>query len=384
MHRPLEGVRVLDLSRLIPGPLATLVLADLGADVDKVEDPHGGDYLRHTPPQIGEQSAAFLMLNRGKRSIVLDLKKADGRDALLKLLEGYDVLVEQFRPGVLARLGLSIESLRARFPRLVIASLTGYGQDGPLAKRAGHDLNYLARAGILGLQGPAEAPPQPPAFQLADVSGGLWLVIAILGALRARDATGQGSAIDVAMIDSVLPFAVAQLGPIAAGQSPARGGEALTGGIAPYAVYATKDGRFVALGALEPKFWMSFCAGVGIESDMSAMIAGPHQAEWKAKLAAIFATRTRDEWAAFGAERDCCLEPVLEPHELRGDEQQRARGQWLTQPTPWGDSLQFKLPVGTPRTEAPPAMGEHTTKILSEAGFADDAIAALRASGAAR
>jgi crotonobetainyl-CoA:carnitine CoA-transferase CaiB-like acyl-CoA transferase len=302
----------------------------------------------------------------------------------LKMLDRYDVLVEQFRPGVLARLGLSIESLRERFPRLVIASLTGYGQDGPLAKRAGHDLNYLARAGILGLQGPVDGAPQPPAFQLADVSGGLWLVIAILAALRSRDATGQGAAIDVAMIDSVLPFAVAQLAPIAVGQTPARGGEALTGGIAPYAVYAAKDGRFVALGALEPKFWMSFCAGVGLESDMSAMIAGPHQAEWRAKLTAIFATKTRDEWAAFGAERDCCLEPVLEPHELRSDPQQRVRGQWLTQSTPWGESLQFKLPVGSPRTESAPAMGEHTSQILSEAGLSEDAIATLRATGAAR
>ncbi|MFI5299802.1 MAG: CaiB/BaiF CoA transferase family protein [Polyangiales bacterium] len=384
MHRPLEGVRVLDLSRLIPGPLATLVLADLGAEVDKVEDPHGGDYLRHTPPQVGEQSAAFLMLNRGKRSIVLDLKQPAGRDALLRMLDRYDVLVEQFRPGVLARLGLPIELLRERFPRLVIASLTGYGQDGPLAKRAGHDLNYLARAGILGLQGPIEGAPQAPAFQLADVSGGLWLVIAILAALRSRDATGQGASIDVAMIDSVLPFAVAQLAPLAVGQAPARGGEALTGGIAPYGVYATKDGRFVALGALETKFWQSFCAGVGLESDMSAMMSGPHQAEWKSKLAAIFATRTRDEWAAFGAERDCCLEPVLEPHELRDDAHQAARAQWLTQSTPWGDSLQFKLPVGTPREEPAPAMGEHTTAILAEAGLDEAAIAALRSSGAAR
>src|SRR5580704_6915913 len=196
---PLAGIRVLDLSRLLPGPFASLVLADLGARVDKIEDPAGGDYLRAMPPLRGDTSSMFLALNRNKRSACLDLKMERGRAALLKLTARYDVLLEQFRPGVLDRLGLGHRTLLETNPRLIVCALTGYGQDGPLANRAGHDLNYLARAGVLGMQGPAGAPPQPPGFQLADVGGGLWCVVAILAALRERDRTGKGSVIDVAM-----------------------------------------------------------------------------------------------------------------------------------------------------------------------------------------
>jgi alpha-methylacyl-CoA racemase len=380
MSRPLSGVRVLDLTRLLPGPFATLVLADLGAEVDKVEDPHGGDYLRHMPPQLGDQNLAFLALNRGKRSIVLDLKKAEGREALLTMLARYDVLIEQFRPGVLDRLGLSHASLRERFPKLVIAAITGYGQDGPLAHRAGHDLNYLARSGILGLTGPADGAPQPPGFQLADVGGGMWAVIGILAALR----SGKGAVVDIAMSESTLPFAMAQFGAIAAGGDAARGGEPLTGGIAPYSTYKTKDGRYMSLGALEPKFWRAFCEGVELEFDMGAMIPGSHQPALKAKLAEIFATRTRDEWARFGAEKDCCLEPVLEPRELRDDPHLRARGLFIEQDTPWGKSAQLRLPIAPPAESPAPAIGEHTRAILSDAGMSPAEIDALIASGAAR
>lgn len=384
MSRPLEGVRVLDLTRLLPGPFATLVLADLGAVVDKVEDPHGGDYLRHMPPQLGDQNHAFLALNRGKRSMVLDLKMPEARDALLKLLASYDVLIEQFRPGVLDRLGLSHASLRERFPRLVIAAITGYGQNGPLAQRAGHDLNYLARSGILGLSGPLDAPPQPPGFQLADVGGGMWAVIGILAALRGRDAHGQGAIIDVAMAESTLPFAMVQFGTLVGTGTAARGGEPLTGGIAPYSTYRTKDGRFVSLGALEPKFWKSFCEGVSLEFDMSAMMPGDHQPALKAKLAEIFAGKTRDEWTEFNTARDCCLEPVLEPHELASDPHHIARGMFVEQDTPWGKSKQLKLPVADPAKSPAPAMGQHTREILAEAGLSAAEIDTLIAAGAAR
>ncbi len=385
MARPLDGIRVLDLTRLLPGPFASLVLADLGAQVDKVEDPHGGDYLRHMPPQIGDQNAAFLALNRGKRSVVLDLKHPEGRLALERVLARYDVLLEQFRPGVLDRLGLGHAHLRARFPRLVIGAITGYGQSGPLSQRAGHDLDYLARAGVLGLQGPASGPPQPPGFQLADVAGGMWCVIGVLAALRARDASGQGAVVDVAMTDAALPFAMAQWATLAATGSAVRGGEPLSGGIAPYNTYATKDARYVALGALEPKFWRAFCDGVGLEFELSAMMPGPHQITLKARLVEIFASRTRAEWEAFALEKDCCLEPVLEPQELASDPQLRARGLFVEQSTPFGPSPQLRLPVGDSAAAAPPpAMGEHTDVILAEAGFSAADIAALRATGAAR
>jgi crotonobetainyl-CoA:carnitine CoA-transferase CaiB-like acyl-CoA transferase len=391
--RSLEGVRVLDLTRLLPGPLGSLVLADMGAQVDKVEDPNGGDYLRHMPPQLGEhpspsgpsQNVAFLALNRGKRSMVLDLKRDEGRATLERLLGGYDVLFEQFRPGVLDRLGLSHHTLRLKFPRLIVCALTGYGQSGPLAARAGHDIDYLARAGLLGTTGPSDGPPQPPGFQLADVAGGLWSVIAILGALHARARTNEGAVLDVAMSEATMPFAIAQLSSALATGASSRGGEHLTGGIAPYGTYATKDGRYLALGALEPKFWRAFCEGVGIDFDMTAMMPGAHQREWKTKLAEIFASKTRDEWAAFGAARDCCLEPVLDPNELQTDEHLRARRVFVRQLTPWGESVQLRLPVGDPEQSAPaPAMGEHTDVILRERGFSDAEIAELRAANVVR
>ena len=234
----LSQIRVLDLTRLLPGPFATLVLADLGAHVDKLEDPALGDYTRHTPPVVAGQGAAYHALNRGKRSAVLDLKRAEGVEAFKRLLPQYDVLFEQFRPGVLARLGLGHDALLAENPKLVVCALTGYGQTGPLARRAGHDLNYMARAGLMGLQGPSDGKPQIPAFQLADVSGGLWSVVAILAALRERDRTGKGAILDVAMLDSVVPFATIALSKLLGGELPARGAELLTGGIAPtgYAV----------------------------------------------------------------------------------------------------------------------------------------------------
>jgi crotonobetainyl-CoA:carnitine CoA-transferase CaiB-like acyl-CoA transferase len=337
------------------------------------------------PPQLGDQNVAFLALNRGKRSIVLDLKSDKGRAALLRLLEGYDVLFEQFRPGVLDRLGLSHATLREKFPRVIVCALTGYGQTGPLAARAGHDIDYLARAGLLGTTGPSDGPPQPPGFQLADVAGGLWSVIAILGALHARQKTGQGAVLDVAMSEATMPFAIAALTSAFATGTSARGGEHLTGGIAPYSTYATKDGKHVALGALEPKFWKSFCEGVGIDFDMTAMMPGPHQREWKSKLAAIFASKTRDEWTAFGAQRDCCLEPVLGPSELQNDEHLRARNVIVKQLTPWGESVQLRLPVGDPSQSAPaPAMGQHTDAVLRERGFSDAEIAELRAANVVR
>jgi crotonobetainyl-CoA:carnitine CoA-transferase CaiB-like acyl-CoA transferase len=379
--RPLAGIRVLDLSRLLPGPFASLVLADLGARVDKIEDPDGGDYLRAMPPPT-----MFLALNRNKRSACLDLKKARGRDALLKLAAQSDVLLEQFRPGVLERLGLGHERLRAANPRLVVCALTGYGQDGPLARSAGHDLNYLARAGVLGMHGPANGPPQVPGFQLADIGGGLWCVAGILAALQRRAATGEGSFVDVSMLESSMAFAFSGFGQLFGGQVPPRGGGPLTGGLALYNTYATRDGRFVSLAALEPKFWAAFCAGAGLEVDMGALFPGPHQDTLRETLRALFVSRTRDEWEAFARIHDCCLEPVLEPHELRDDPQLRARGAFFTLETPGGPIEQLRTPL-TDRDAAhtpPPAQGEHTDAILREAGLDDLTIASMRAEGSAR
>ena len=245
-------------------------------------------------------------------------------------------------------------------------------------------MNYLARAGVLGLQGPADAPPAVPAVQMADVGGGLWSVIGVLAALHERARTGKGKLVDVAMVDASMPFAIASFGMGFAGTPPRRGAEPLTGGIAAYRTYRTKDAKFVALAALEPKFLFAFATGVGIELDLAALIPGEHQAAIQAKLEALFATRTRDEWAAFGAQHDCCLEPVLAPDEVARDPQVEARGAFFTIDSPWG-----KLPqLATPMTDAkgahapPPRVGEHTDAVLRDAGFDDAEIAALRAEGA--
>jgi alpha-methylacyl-CoA racemase len=388
----LDGIRVLDLSRLLPGPFATLVLADLGADVDKIEDTDAGDYLRHMPPQVPgaregveATSAIFLALNRNKRSACIDLKKPEGREALLALLPRYDVVLDQFRPQVMDRLGLSHAALLERHPGLVICALTGYGQSGPLALRAGHDIDYLARAGILGFQGPAGGAPQPPGFQMADVSGGLWSVIGILAALAERTRTGKGRVVDVSMTEASMGFGIAALGMLFGGQTLERGNEPLSGGIAAYNTYTTKDGKFMALGALEPKFWLAFATGAGLEADMSGIVPGPHQPALKKKVADIFASRTRAEWEAFAAERDCCLEPVLAPEELAADPHLQARGMFFDADSPWGKLHQLKLPVADAGARLPPPQkGEHTEVLLREAGYDDDGIAKLRAAGAIR
>lgn len=381
----LDGVKVLDLSRLLPGPFASLVLADLGAQVDKIEDPQPGDYLRHMPPQVdGEggapsQSALFLSINRNKRSAVLDLKKPAAQAALLEMVARYDVLLEQFRPGVMDRLGLSHAKLLEKNPRLVICALTGYGQDGPLAHRAGHDINYLARAGVLGFQGPANAAPQPPGFQLADIGGALWSVIGILAALAEREKTGRGKIVDVAMLEASMGFAAASFGMIAAGVAPRAGDEALTGGLAIYGTYATKDGRAMSLGALEPKFWGAFAQKIGHAMDMSDFAVGPHQGALKEKLRAIFLEKTQAEWIEIAKSGDFCLEPVLAPTELRSDEQIAARGLFFDLASRWGELEQLRTPV-TPKEMAhrePPLHGEHTQEILKEAGLSEETIAAL-------
>jgi crotonobetainyl-CoA:carnitine CoA-transferase CaiB-like acyl-CoA transferase len=372
-----------------------LVLADLGATVDKLEDLGGGDYLRVTPPQIAGESAAFQLLNRGKRSALLDLKNPAGNAAFRRLVKSYDVLFEQFRPGVLARLGLGHDALRAEIPRLIICALTGYGQTGVLTMRAGHDINYLARGGILGAQGPKGAAPQVPGFQLADVSGGMWCVIAIQAALAERAKTGQGCVLDIAMTDGLLGFAsislAAALAQASTGRADSatgshRNDETLSGGIAPYQIYLSSDGHPMTIGALEPKFWTGFCAATGLEIGMEALFVGPHQEELKARVSAIFRGRTREEWIAFGAQHDCLVEPVIEPSELLGDAHIESRGLLFHIPSPRGDIPQFRTPV-TPKDAAftpAPRAGEHTRAVFRDAGFNDGEIDELARAGAIR
>ncbi len=302
------------------------------------------------------------------------------------MVDRYDVLCEPFRPGVMVRLGLGFEALRSRNPRLIFCSLSGYGSDGPLASRAGHDLTYLARSGVLGMQGPPGAPPHVPGFQLADIGGALWAVVGILAALEERTRTGVGRRVEVSLTESSMAFAAAGLGQMLAGFPVKRGDETLTGALAVYATYRTKDGKYVAFAALEPKFWKAFCAGVGRDADMSALVPGAQQAALRKELMTIFASRTQNEWSAFAGENDCCLEPVLEPGELADDEQLRTRGLFFEIDSPWGRIGQLRTPVTPPDAShsPPPRRGEHTDAILRDAGFDPSEIASLRAEGAVR
>jgi alpha-methylacyl-CoA racemase len=391
----LSDIRVLDLSRLLPGGFCSLLLADFGADVLKVEDTGMGDYIRWSPPfhegaEDSAKSALFLSLNRGKRSIRLDLKSEGGREVLLRLVRESDVLLESFRPGVMERLGVGYETLREQNPRLVYCAISGYGQDGPYTARSGHDMNYLGLNGLLGLSGDAQGPPVQAAGQIADLGGGaLMAAFGIMAALREREQSGEGQLVDVSMFDGSLSWlAMVAAQYLADDVAPQRGGLPLAGGLICYRPYACKDG-WVTLGALEPKFWAEWCRGVGredlVEKQFDAPGSGAH-----AEVERIFLERTREEWQAFASEHDCCLEPVLGLDEALDSELVRAREMVveLDQPGAATPVRLLGVPVKLSRTPgAPagpgPALGEHTHEVLSALGYSDDEIAALLESGAA-
>lgn len=382
MTRPLEGIRVLDLSRLLPGPFLTMVLADMGADVVKVEDPRIGDYLRQFPPARGGLGGRFLAINRDKRSLALDLKSEAGRAALLRMAERADVVVESFRPGVMDKLGVGYEALRAKNPKIILCSISGYGQTGPYEKRAGHDLNYIGLAGVLAMGGEAGGAPMLPGVQIADLAGGaLWGATAVLGALVGRERRGEGAHLDVSMTEGALALLATELGNLdCGGEAPARGTGMLNGGLACYGVYRCQDGKYLSVGALEPKFWLAFNAAIGRKGDMSELAAAPEkQAGIRAEIAAILATRSRDEWAATLAAHDCCAEPVLEPDELAAHPLHREREVFFTvDGGDLGEVMQVRTPVGRPRGERlAPKLGEHSEEVLREYGFGDEEVAAL-------
>jgi crotonobetainyl-CoA:carnitine CoA-transferase CaiB-like acyl-CoA transferase len=323
--QPLSGLLVLDFSTLLPGPLASLMLAEAGAEVIKIERP-GGEDMRRFPPFKDGESAAFAMLNRGKRGLTLDLKSEADRARLKPLIGRADIVIEQFRPGVMARLGLGYEDMRAINPRIIYCAISGYGQDGPRAHEAGHDLNYIGATGLLDLQpGPRNRPTVPPMLA-ADIAGGSFpAVINILLALRARDQSGEGCKLDIAMTDAMFTFAWYALSIGAAtGRFPQPGELMLAGGSPRYQLYPAKDGRLVACGALEQKFWDAFTAAIGLALEFADDTRDPKAT--RAAVANLIAGRTSDEWRPILAKADCCATIVAPLEEALRDPHFVARG----------------------------------------------------------
>ncbi|HEY5285719.1 MAG TPA: CoA transferase [Solirubrobacteraceae bacterium] len=398
---PLDGVRVLDLSRLLPGGFCSLLLADFGAEVLKVEDTGQGDYIRWAPPyyegaEDSAKSALFLSLNRNKRSIRIDLKSEDGREVLLRLVREYDVVLESFRPGVLDRLGVGYERMREENPGLVYCAITGYGQSGPKRDASGHDMNYLGLIGLLGLTGDENEAPVQAAGQIADLGGGaLMAAFGILAALRERDGgpgqpgSGEGQMVDVSMADGALSWLAMVAGQyFADGVVPKRGEQLLAGSVICYRPYECADG-WVTLGALEPKFWQAWCRGVGREDLIEKQFEKPGS-DAHVQVGEVFKGRTRAEWTRFAGEHDCCLEPVLDVDEALASDLVGEREMVVTleQPGVADGVRQLGIPVKLDRTPGEhnrlpgPGLGEHTEQVLRAAGYNEEQVAELIEQGA--
>ncbi|GIX29317.1 MAG: CoA transferase [Burkholderiales bacterium] len=386
--KPLAGVRVLDLTRLLPGPLCTLHLADLGADVVKVEDPQQGDYARSFNAAPGETSSFFTLLNRNKRALRLDLKHPRGREAFLRLARGADVVVESFRPGVMERLGVGYPQLAAANPKLVYCAITGFGQDGPYRDLAGHDVNYLGYAGVLDQIGPAGGAPVIPNLQIADMLGGALMgATGILAALLDARTSGRGRLVDASMTDAVLAHAVfPMLALLSRGRTVPRGEDTISGALPCYNVYPTADGRYVAVGALERKFWDRLCEALSRpDLKLKQMPDDPEErARVKAELTAIFASRPFAHWVERFRHVDCCVSPVLTLEEALADPHFNARGMIVRDVG--GRPVQFACPLHLTdfafSVERPaPQPGEHSEEVLAEAGFTGTEIEGLRDAG---
>jgi alpha-methylacyl-CoA racemase len=341
--QPLHGIKVLDFSTLLPGPLASLILAEAGAEVIKIERPNGGDDMRRFAPDFGADSGCFALLNRGKKSMTINLKDAAQQERVFQMVRESDIVIEQFRPGVMDRLGFGYDVLREIKPRIVYCSITGYGQTGPKAQLAGHDLNYLAETGMLSLSRDASGRPALPPGLIADIGGGaLPAVFNILLALRHAERTGTGCKLDIAMADNIFAWQYTALALASIGQEAKPGGELNTGGSPRYQIYPTADGRFIAAAPMEQIFWNNFCDVIGLDQALRDDLAAP--AKTMAAVEAIIAQRTGAEWAQLFAGRDVCCSVVLSVNEALADPQFHARR--LFEPTVTsGDKIMPALPV---------------------------------------
>ncbi|MNC12830.1 Succinyl-CoA:(R)-benzylsuccinate CoA-transferase subunit BbsF [compost metagenome] len=387
MLGPLASLKVLDFSTLLPGPFASLLLADMGAEVLRIESPTRMDLLRVLPPHDQGVSASHAYLNRNKRSLALDLKQPEALEVIRSLLQDYDIVLEQFRPGVMERLGLGYEALKAINPRLIYVSITGYGQTGPYKDRAGHDINYLALSGLASYTGRADTGPLPLGMQVADVAGGsLHGVIGLLAAVIARQQTGQGQHLDVSMTDCAFSLnAMAGAGYLACGVEPGPENQVLNGGSF-YDYYRSRDGRWLSVGSLEPAFMKQLCAALGLE-ELAGLGLSPqlaHQQQLKDALKVEFEKHDFAELRALFAELDACVEPVLSLGEALGHPQLQARE--LVADVPRGDGstqaqmacpLKFSQGLPEPR-HIGAALGQHTDQVLGELGFSAERIEQLR------
>ncbi len=378
LAKPLQGVKVLDFTQLLPGPMCTQHLADMGADVLKLEPPGTGDAGRG-PAGTGI-SHFFQMVNRNKRSLAINLRAPQSRDIVMRLVERSDILVEGFRPGVMARLGLGYDEVRAVNPKIVYCAITGYGHDGPFVELGGHDINYQSYAGILEQSAAPGGKPHPGNFPIADLAGGaLSAAMSILAALFDAQRSGKGRFLDVSMTDCALAL---NSGPLAAlntyGRTIPPGNDVLTGGLPCYGTYATADGRHLAVGALEPKFWQAFCSAIGLpELAAKGWFRGKDGAAVREQIEALLKTRTLAEWTEVFSTVDACVSPVLRIDEVLQHPLPRARGMIVDAPAPDGKSYpylafpvkmsDYQFSVDRPA----PALGQHNAEVLAELGYPD-------------
>jgi crotonobetainyl-CoA:carnitine CoA-transferase CaiB-like acyl-CoA transferase len=390
MMNALHGIKVLDLARLLPGNFCTLLLADYGADVLKIEDTDRGDYGRWHSPRVRTQSAYFLGLNRNKKSMKLNLKIEEGRAIFMQLAQKNDVILEGFRPGVTERLGIGYDAVQKVNPKIIYCSISGFGQDGPYRDKVGHDINYIGIGGILGITGQMGGPPVTPASQIADIgAGGMMATVGILMALVHRRKTGKGQYIDISMLDGVVSWLSLFASKFFAdGETPERGGMMLNGKFPCYRVYRTKDDKYITIGALEEKFWKNLCRALEREDLIPHQYAtGSQGNEVVAQLEKIFLTKTRDEWAEYLEGFEICHGPVNDFQETFSDPQVLHRGMILEVDHPTeGRIKQLGFPIKfseTPgRVRLPsPGYGEHTKEVLRELGYTEGDIQRFEKSG---